>query len=311
MNGITHLQKLWPMIFMIALNVIISPGCEKKEDLSPKEVAYINEIQEWHQKRITGLTSKDGWLSLAGLYWLKEGKNTFGSAEENNLKFPLGEAPDFIGSIYLEKGTIRCEINSGINVFSGGKKVSSVQMKADVSGEPTILELNSLSWFIIKRGEEYGVRLRDSENENITRFKGIEMFPIDTTWRVSAKLEPYDPPKIIEVPTILGTISKETSPGALVFRLRGNIYRLDPIAEPGDESLFVIFADQTNGSETYDAGRFLYVNKPNENDSTIIDFNKAYNPPCAFTSFATCPLPPTQNVLPIRITAGEKKYAHP
>ena len=189
--------------------------------------------------------------------------------------------------------------------------MSSVQMKADVSGEPTILELNSLSWFIIKRGEEYGVRLRDSENENITRFKGIEMFPIDTTWRVSAKLEPYDPPKIIEVPTILGTISKETSPGALVFRLRGNIYRLDPIAEPGDESLFVIFADQTNGSETYDAGRFLYVNKPNENDSTIIDFNKAYNPPCAFTSFATCPLPPTQNVLPIRITAGEKKYAHP
>ena len=137
------------MIFMIALNVIISPGCEKKEDLSPKEVSYINEIQEWHQKRITGLTSKDGWLSLAGLYWLKEGKNTFGSAEENNLKFPLGEAPDFIGSIYLEKGTIRCEINSGINVFSGGKKVSSVQMKADVSGEPTILELNSLSWFII------------------------------------------------------------------------------------------------------------------------------------------------------------------
>ena len=310
MNSITHLQKFRLMIFMISVQIIFSSGCEKTRDLSLKEAAYINEIQEWHQKRIAALTTKNGWLSLAGLYWLKDGKNTFGSAEENNLKFPVCKAPDFIGSIYLEKGTVRCEINEGISVFNGGDKVKSVQMQPDISGNPTILDLNSLSWFIIKRGEEYAVRLRDSENENITMFKGIEIFPIDTTWRVSAKLEPYDPPKIMDVPTALGTISKETSPGSLVFSLMGNTYRLDPIAQPGDESMFVIFADQTNGSETYGAGRFLYVNKPNENGVTIIDFNKAYNPPCAFTAYATCPLPPTQNVLPIRVTAGEKKYAH-
>ena len=283
--------------------------CEKARELSPEEAAYVAEIQEWHKKRIDRLTSKTGWLSLAGLYWLKEGKNTFGSASENDIRFPEGNAPDFIGSIHLEEGIVRTEINEDINVFNEGNLVNTIQMKPDISGEPTILSVDSLSWYVIKRGERFGIRLRDHENENIKNFTGIEMYPIETTWRVQARLEPYDPPKIIDVPNIMGNINEETSPGVLIFSLEGKEYRLDPIGKPEGKSLFIIFADQTNGYETYGAGRFLYADMPGDDGLTMIDFNKTYNPPCAFTRFATCPLPPAQNVLPIRITAGEKKYA--
>jgi len=309
MGYIITIQKYLQLILVFIVIGFLFSGCEKSREVSPEEAAYVTELQQWHQRRIDRLTSKTGWLSLAGLYWLKEGKNTFGSASGNNIKFPLQKSPDFIGSIYLEEGNVRTEINEGINVLHDGIKVTSIRMKPDLTGEPTILYLDSLSWYIIKRGERFAVRLRDSENEKIKNFAGIEMFPIDSTWRVQARLEPYTPPKIMDVPNITGTVSEETSPGALVFRLNGKEYRLDPIGQPEGESLFLIFADLTNGSETYGAGRFLYVKMPGEHGLTIIDFNMAYNPPCAFTRFATCPLPPGQNVLPIRVTAGEKKYA--
>jgi uncharacterized protein (DUF1684 family) len=278
-------------------------------DLSPEEKAYVDEIEGWHKRRVDRLTSKTGWLSIVGLYWLKEGENTFGGDPTNSIKFPKEKSPDFIGSIYLENGSIRSEINEGMRVLFEGNPVESIEMKPDVSGKPTVLSLDSLSWYIIKRGERFAVRLRDSENKNIQNFSGIEIYSIDTLWRVEARLEPYNPPKILDVPNITGIISEEQSPGALVFNIDGKEYRLDPLGRPGGKSLFVIFADQTNGDETYGAGRFVYAAMPGEDGKTVLDFNKAYNPPCAFTRFATCPLPPKQNVLPIKVTAGEKNYA--
>jgi uncharacterized protein (DUF1684 family) len=283
-------------------------SCEKQKELSPEEAAYVTEIQEWHKRRIDRLTSKTGWLSLSGLYWLKEGKNIFGGALGNDIKFPNDKTPDLIGSFYLENGNVRAEINADVDVLHKSLPTKSIQMKPDTSGDPTILVLDSLSWYVIKRKERFGIRLRDSENENINNFSGIEIYPIDTTWRVQAKLEHYDPPKIIDVPNIMGTINKENSPGALVFVIDNKEYRLDAVGQPGSKSLFIIFADQTNGYETYGAGRFLYAEMPGEDGLTTLDFNKAYNPPCAFTRFATCPLPPGQNVLPIKVTAGEKIY---
>lgn len=283
-------------------------GCAKEKHVSAKQAVYEAQINEWHRQRITRLTSKTGWLSLAGLYWLREGQNTFGSSSSNDIQFPEGKSPAYIGSFYLESDVVRVEIKKGINVLSQGHPVKSAVMQPDVSGNRTILHLDSLDWFIIKRGERYAVRLRDRENTNITNFKGIERFPIDTTWRVMAKLEYYRPAKKIEIPNIIGTITEENSPGVLVFTISGNEYRLDPISEDGAKSLFLIFADQTNGIETYGAGRFLSVEMPSDDGLTTVDFNKAYNPPCAFTPWATCPLPPPQNVLPIPVTAGEKKY---
>jgi uncharacterized protein (DUF1684 family) len=284
-------------------------NCDKPRELSPEGKAYVAEIDAWHKRRVERLTSKTGWLSLVGLYWLKEGENTFGSDPANSVRFPEGKSPKMVGSIYLEEGNIRSEILDGINVLYNDEPVTSIEMKPDVSGSPTILSLDSLSWYIIKRGERYAVRLRDNENKNIQNFSGIERYPVDTTWQVEAILERYDPPKLMEVPNITGTINEEQSPGALVFTIDGQEYRLDPIGRPEGKSLFVIFADQTNGYETYGAGRFVYATMPGEDGKTILDFNKAYSPPCAFTRFATCPLPPKQNVLPIKVTAGEKNYA--
>jgi len=308
MDNYMIIIKYYKQAALVLMLIILFTSCENTKKLSPEEVAYVAETEAWHKRRIDRLTSKTGWLSLIGLYWLKEGENTFGGDASNNVKFPKDTSPAFIGSIYLDKGKVKTDILEGVDVYHKNNRITSLPMKPDVSGDPTILSLESLSWYIIKRGERFAVRLRDSENKNIKKFSGIEKYAIDTAWRVEARLEPYDPPKLMDVPNITGTISEEQSPGALVFKIEGKEYRLDPIGKPDSNSLFVIFADQTNGDETYGAGRFLYAAMPGEDGLTILDFNKAYNPPCAFSRFATCPLPPSQNVLPIKVTAGEKNY---
>jgi uncharacterized protein (DUF1684 family) len=288
--------------------ILILSQCVLSQIQSGADQNYVKEIQAWHQKRITSLTREGGWLSLAGLYWLNDGANQFGADSSNDIIFPTGKAPDYIGILTLENDEITINIKSNVRVLHQGGPIQSLKLKTDAEGESTVLSLGSLSWFIIKRGERYAVRLRDSENPTLKNFKGLETFPIDTSWRIRARVEPYDPPKEIPIPTVLGTTTKDKCPGALVFKIRDQLYRLDPLAEDLNRPLFLIFADKTNGHETYEGGRFLVVEKPDENGTTFIDFNKAYNPPCAFTAYATCPLPPRQNRLPIPVTAGEKKY---
>jgi hypothetical protein len=166
-----------------------------------------------------------------------------------------------------------------------------------------------LKWHIIKRGDRFALRLKDSGSKALKEFKGLEYFPVDPSWRINARFVPYDPPKQLYIATVIGTIDTMTAPGYLSFRAGRKTCRLDPVHEAGDSSLFVIFADGTSGVETYGGGRFMDVALPDEYGHTVIDFNKAYNPPCAFTEFATCPLPPDQNKLPVRVAAGEKVYA--
>jgi len=270
---------------------------------------YISEIDRWHEERIESLTRPDGWLTLAGLFWLSEGENTFGTDASNDIVFPAGKAPDFLGSFFLRKGQVSMQIRPGVKVFHDGRPVQSLVLKDDSDGAPSVLEAGPLSWCVIKRGDRFAVRLKDRESPTLREFEGIERFPVDRKWRVEARLEPYDPPKTIPVPTVIGTVIEEHSPGALVFEMDGRSFRLDPIAESSDTDLFLVFGDETNGIETYGGGRFLVVAKPDSAGFTSIDFNKAYNPPCAFTPYATCPLPPEQNRLPFRVTAGEKSYA--
>jgi uncharacterized protein (DUF1684 family) len=171
------------------------------------------------------------------------------------------------------------------------------------------MEHGSLLWFVIKRDDQYGVRLRDHESDGVKNFHGIERYPVDVSWRIEARFEKAEPGKTIDITNILGQTTPNPCPGTLVFDIDGKEFRLDAILEGGPD-LFVIFGDDTNEKETYPSGRYIYVNPPDESGKVIIDFNKSYNPPCAFTAFATCPLPPRQNVLPVRITAGEKNYAH-
>ena len=292
-------------VFIILLGSLLI-SCTKSTKETDQE--YVAQINEWHQKRVERLTSKTGWMSLAGLFWLKEGENTFGADSSNNIIFPPDKAPNFMGTFVLENGTVRAKILPDVEVLLDSISVKDVAMKSDAEGEPTILSYGKLSWYIIKRSNDFAVRLRDSANPNIASFHGIKRYPVDSSWKIEATFESYNPQRSISVSTILGTVEEEPSPGALVFKIKNSVYRLDVIGNPDDESFFVIFGDETNKDETYEAGRYIYVDNPSDNEKTIIDFNKCYNPPCAFTVFATCPFPPEQNYLPVKITAGEKRY---
>jgi len=276
---------------------------------TPADQAYKEEIDGWHARRVANLTKPDGWLSLAGRFWLEEGENRFGSDAGNPVRFPEGRAPARMGSFFLEKGVVRVRILPEVLVTAAdSSRVQETIMQDDAGGSPTILRYGTLSWHVIRRGERFAIRLRDSAHKNLKNFQGIERYPVDPAWRLKAKFVPYEPAKKLRIVNVVGQVEEQACPGALLFTLRGVEYRLDVLDEGPGEPFFVIIADETSGEETYGGGRFLYVARPDSAGETIIDFNKAYNPPCSFTPYATCPLPPEQNRLPIAIRAGEKRY---
>ena len=271
--------------------------------------AHKNEIEKWQQNRLASLTKDDGWLTLVGLFWLNEGENKFGSDPKNPVVLPNDKAPGVAGSLWLEKGRVRLTALPAAEITAGGNRVITLDLKDDNDDSgPTILKLGTLLINVVKRGDRIGVRVKDTESRTRREFKGLEYYPIDPKWRIEARFEPYQPPKMIPITNVLSMTDDETSPGVLVFEVDGKTYRIDPILEKGETDLFVMIADETTGRETYGAGRYLYVAPPDAAGKVVIDFNKVYSPPCAFTNFATCPLPPRQNHLPFRIEAGEKKY---
>lgn len=266
---------------------------------------YEKEIKAWHQNRIEGLKKENGWLNLAGLFWLEEGRNSFGGNTENKIVFPNDRSNAFLGDIILSKGEVFVETKADAAIFNENAKVE--KLKIFPAEKPVVLKHNTLRWFVIKRGERFAIRLRDLESPFLKEFQGIENYKIDPKWKLKAKFVPTEGKKIA-ILDITGQTSQQDSPGVLVFTIAGKEYKLDALAE--GEEFFVIFGDKTNKKETYGAGRFVYTAKPNADGFTYLDFNKAYNPPCAFTPYATCPLPPKQNLLPIEIKAGEKNYGN-
>ena len=299
------MQKI--LFLLASLLTLLSIYSCKTETFEQKgSTEYIAEINQWHQNRIERLKDENGWLTLVGLYWLKEGENTFGSDKNNDIVFPVN-SPGKIGTIILKDSVITLKVEDGVDVLNEGSPVMEVKLKHDLTGEPTILDLSSLRWYIIKRGDRYGIRLRDTNHPLRKEFNGIERFPVNEDWKFSATFEAYDPPKIISLPTQIGTLEDEPSPGAVVFEKDGKTYRIDAV--DSGTRLWLIFADETSGEETYGAGRYLYIDKPDSTGKTIVDFNQAYNPPCVFTKYATCSFPPKQNYLKLRITAGEKMWS--
>jgi len=292
---------------LLLLFFVLSISCTT---ISEEEKQYIQQIDDWHKQRVERLKEKDSWLSLAGLFWLEEGENSFGSDKSNSIIFPEGKAADFMGWFDLENGEVKIRLKPGIKITNKNQPITEMILQNDNSGKPIILKYKSLSWFVVKRQDKYGIRLKDNEHPEFDRFAGIDRYEIDTEWRVKANFVPYNPAKIIEIPTVMGTILEDPSPGFLQFEIDGNLYQLDPTGKMESKRLFLIFADLTNGDETYGAGRFLSIDFPHPDSTVYIDFNKAYNPPCAFTKYATCPLPPKQNQLPLEVTAGEKNYAY-
>lgn len=267
---------------------------------------HLSEIKAWHSDRLVELKKPDGWLSVIGLHWLEPGENTFGSDPSNAVIFPdLPGIPGRIGSFYVEKSVVRMVVQPDVNVTIQDEPVTDSFIFGK-SKKPIIVSLEPLHWQVIKRQDLIGLRLRNTANPAIEALEGIETFPVSLDWRIPAWFDRYDPPRKIEIENVLGQITTQRSPGAVVFRIGAEEFRLDVTGSPKSETFFIVFGDMTNGRETYKRGRFITVDAPDEQGNLHIDFNKAYNPPCGFTDYATCPVPPPQNRLPTRIEAGEQ-----
>jgi uncharacterized protein (DUF1684 family) len=273
------------------------------------QAVYVAEIEKWRAGREAELKKEDGWLTAAGLFWLKEGVNTVGAGPGYDIELTGNFKAGKFGEIEFAGGAARLKVESGVEALHEGKPVASIALVSDEGGKPSIIRTGSQTFYLIKRENRYGIRLKDQNSRERTDFKGLKWFPVDPNWRVTARFEPFAEPKEILIPNVLGGNFRMKSPGVLKFKLRGKSYTLEPVTEEGREGLFVIFRDASSRAETYGAGRFLYTEKP-IGGKVVLDFNKAENPPCAFTAFATCPLPPPQNRLEVEIKAGEKRYGN-
>lgn len=264
---------------------------------------YQREMSNWRSERMERLKSETGWLNLVGLLWIKEGVNSFGSDSSNKLVFPP-EAPAKAGIITLKDTILAVHFNSYEGIMVDDQPAHDCRLFPDVSNHQTHVQLGRYQFTIIKRGNKYAVRLRDMESPLLAKLDSIPSFPASTKWRVNAKMEKFSLPGTYEVNTVIGIPETYTAAGKLNFKLEGKDYSLIPFDE--GNSYFIIFGDETSGAETYAAGRFMYAPKVDSMGYTVLDFNKATNPPCSFTPFATCPLPLRANILSIRVEAGEK-----
>jgi uncharacterized protein (DUF1684 family) len=272
---------------------------------------YFAEVEAWNSTRIAALKQPNGWLNLEGLFWLKKGVNSFGSASANDVVYDNAAFPKHLGDFVFENGkvywkdaskeNITIKDNAGLVITNDG----TLNLLTVTEGTYTI-QWKEFIWVVIQREDKVGVRFRNLKAKTLLEFKGIERFPVNAKWRIKAKVIPQNQNPLM-IMNVLGQNTAQKHGGQLVFEIEGKTYQLDAIDEGGIR-LFVTFADATSGKTTYGSGRFIELDKPDAEGYTYIDFNKAYNPPCAFTEFATCPLPPPQNRLSIAIPAGEKKY---
>jgi uncharacterized protein len=273
--------------------------------------AYRAEIEKWRSDREARLKSDGGWLQVVGLFWLKDGASSFGTGAGNTIVLPPGSAPARAGVFELHGGKTTVRMEPGVEATVDGKPVTARELRPDVPGPADVLKIGPrLKLHVIERCGRHGIRLKDTESALLKDFTGLRWFPVREDYRVEGRFVPYASPKKIAVPNILGQVEEMPSPGYVAFTVGGREVRLDPVLEePGATELFFIFRDQTTGKQTYPAGRFLYSAMPKDGRVTL-DFNKAYSPPCAFTPYATCPLPPKQNRLPVPIEAGEMHSGH-
>lgn len=272
--------------------------------------SYDQTIANWQEGRNAEMrdTSKS-WLSLVGLYWLEQGESSFGADTSNTIQFP-NSAPEFAGSFILEDTTLRIQVAEGISIRQEGALVKEMVLRHDMNKPTTYLQMGSINFFAIQRPEGIAIRVKDSQSPDLVAFEDIPDFEIDPSWKIEARLDWFETPKSIQIPTILGSERTQKCPAILVFEVDGETFELYPYQSfYGDPVWTVIFSDLTSGESTYGGGRFLSLEAPMTGaESIILDFNKAYNPPCAFSPFATCPLPPPENRLAVAIPAGEKMY---
>jgi len=277
-------------------------------DTSAAEVT--KQVEQWKQGRLQRLTAPDGWLSLVGLEWLHPGANRVGSASDNDIVLKVG--PAHLGVVTLAAdGAVKIVLAKDSGASIDGKPAQEATLVDDIqageNGHPTTIAFGTANFYVIERDGRKGLRVKDAEAATRKHFLGLDYYPIDPSWRIVADWVPFDPPHKLEIGSVLGTIDKVDVPGKAVFKRDGHTFELLPYQEEPGGELFFVLADRTSGKETYGAARFLYAALPKDG-KVILDFNRAYNPPCAFTEYATCPLAPPENRLDVAVTAGEKKY---
>ena len=284
---------------------------------SDEQASWQRDLLDWRAKRATSLQAPEGWLSLIALGWLKEGDNVFGSAEDSRVQINA-RVPAHIGIVHLEKGSLRLlpppdGFPKDLLIDGQPAKDKEQSLLADDADKPSKLSIGSVTIIVINRDGQFALRVKDLEAPTRTGFHGLHWYAPDANYRIHARWIPYNPPKVLNIPTILGTTTHMPAPGAAEFTIDGRVVQLEPVLEdPQSTDLFFIMRDATSKTSTYGAGRFLYSELPdhgvNQPGEVWLDFNKLVNPPCAFTAYATCPLPPPQNRLGVQIPAGEKRY---
>jgi uncharacterized protein (DUF1684 family) len=276
--------------------------------------AYEQEIAAWRSSRVDAVAGPDGWTTLAGLFWLESGRTyRVGDDPTCEVTVPRGHAPGLRGALVVGEDAVHFTAAPGAGAALDGAPLgaSPVALRSDRVGAASVLSSGSVTLRVIERGGRLAVRMKDARHPLRSAFAGLSYFPLDPAMRVEAKLEPPASPKKLRVLNRVGQTEEYPSPGTLVFSIGDRECRLDAAQEPGKSSLFILFRDATSQDTTYPMGRFLEAAAPDADGRTILDFNRAYNPPCAFTDFATCPIPPAQNDLPFAVRAGERRYAGP
>jgi uncharacterized protein (DUF1684 family) len=259
---------------------------------------YAHEIASFRAQREASLRAPDGWTTVVGLVWLKPGQNRAGSNPELEVPLPAS-VPRLVGTFTLQSHHVEFRPAAGVNL-------PAQEMKDDNTEKPTMLSLGSVTMYVIRRGDKFGIRVKDSQAKARREFTHLRWYPVEPSWRIEGKFTAYAKPRTVFVDTVIpGLKEEDQAPGYVTFSKGGQIYRLEPVIDDGE--LFFIFRDRTSGKSTYAASRFLYAELPKDG-KVLLDFNKATNPPCVFTQYATCPLPPPQNRLALAVTAGELMY---
>jgi uncharacterized protein (DUF1684 family) len=273
---------------------------------------YAADTKAWRVKRLDAIAGPDGWSTLAGLFWLDSARYTIGSSGTSTITLPSDNTPASLGTLTIDGRTVHFAATRGATVMHDSTAVDTITMATDKRGKGTVLRAGSVTYRVIERGGRLALRVKDSAYVLRREFKGLEDYPLDTAFRVLAHLVPHATPRTLRIMNVLGQVDEYRSPGMLEFAIHGVSYHITASFEGSDTTqYFVIFRDATSRDSTYPAGRFMYATLVDSAGNTLIDFNRSYNPPCAFTAFATCPLPPKENVLSVPVTAGELRYKGP
>ncbi len=307
-TGLIILKTITIFLFAIAY-MAVSGGAAVSADIDNDrddiDEEYRAFVEEWHEDRVERLKEEQGWLRLTGLYWLSEGEQSFGGGERSRIRFPEGSIPDLAGTFKLEADTVVMRVAGNVDIRDerGRRMAEDTIYTPDLTRE---LHYRGLTWFVMRRDDKLGIRLYDDDSPHLQHFDGIDRFDIDPDWRVEAEFEPREEGDTMKIENVLGQMVDYAVAGDLYFTVEDE--EVSMIALGTGSRLFIPFSDATAGEETYEAGRYVYIDRPEPGEKAIIDFNVSYNPPCAINPYTTCPLPPAENRKNFPIRAGEKRY---